>query len=279
MYPILFEIFGRQIGTYGLFIAIGALAAWLLIKLLLRTKDKGGKETKDATLVFLICICGGLIGAFLLRPIMRIPEIIINWEVFRQLPVNVMFTIIFGEIVFYGGLIGGIIAMIIFCRGFKIQIPPMADLFAPALALAHGFGRIGCFFGGCCYGVSVDHSHIFAVTFPQDALTASAGATLLATQLIEAASLFIIAAVLSIVYKKIYRQELSRYSGIIACLYGALYSILRFVLEYYRGDAARGIYGVFSTSQYISIALFIVSIVLSCIILKRKKRPPVSSVL
>ncbi|MCL2425505.1 MAG: prolipoprotein diacylglyceryl transferase [Oscillospiraceae bacterium] len=270
MYPVLFEIFGRQIGTYGMFIVLGGVAAWFLIKLLSKISDNDKVKNKDATLVFLICICGGMIGASLLRPIMRIPEIIMRWEAFRQLPVNVMFTVVFGEIVFYGGLIGGIIAMIVFCRVYKIPILPTADLFAPALALAHGFGRIGCFFGGCCYGIPVDRSHIFAVTFPQDALVAPAGVTLIATQLIEAAGLFILAVILSVIYKKIYKHEFSPYSGIIACLYGALYSAFRFALEYYRGDIARGVYGVFSTSQYISIALFVISIALSCVILRRR---------
>jgi len=236
MYPILFEAFGRQIGTYGILLLIGAAAAWFIVKILNKSKDK------DIPLVFLICICGGFIGAFLLRPITRIPEIIINWEYFRQMPVSVALSVIFGEIVFYGGLIGGVTAMIIFCKSYKIPIIPIADLFAPALAVAHGFGRIGCFLGGCCYGIQVNPSHPFAIIFP------STDTPLLAIQLIEAASLFTIAVILIIIYKK------TAGKGLTVCTYGILYSTLRFTLEFYRGDSVRGIYGMFSTSQYISMA-------------------------
>jgi len=260
MHAVLFEVFGRQISTYGLFIIIGAAAAWGMVKMLDNKKDK------DIPLVFLICICGGLIGAFLLRPITRIPEIIMNWEQIRQIPFRVFVIYFFGDIVFYGGFIGGVAAMIIYCRIYKIPTLPVADLFAPALAVAHGFGRIGCFFGGCCYGISIDGSHRFAVIFPPASTGAPAGVPLLATQLIEAACLFVIAAILAIAYKK------TTVTGLTACLYGILYSVLRFVLEFYRGDPARGIYGWFSTSQYISIALFAVSVVLLVFVAKRKRQ-------
>jgi len=264
MYPVLFEVFGRQIGTYGLLIITGAVAAWFLVKVLDKNKDK------NVPLVFLICMCGGLVGAFLLRPITRIPEIIIHWEHFRQMPAGMALSLIFGDIVFYGGLIGGVIAMLIFCKSYKIPILPIADLFAPALAVAHGFGRIGCFLGGCCYGIQVHPSHPFAVIFPSVATEVSAsisittgvptGVPMLATQLIEAVSLFIIAAILIIIYKK------TAVKGLTVCSYGILYSILRFTLEFYRGDSARGIYGIFSISQYISIALFVVSVVMAVLL-------------
>jgi phosphatidylglycerol:prolipoprotein diacylglycerol transferase len=197
------------------------------------------------------------------------------------MPVRVALSFIFGEIVFYGGLIGGVAAMLIFCKSHKIPVLPIADLFAPALAIAHGFGRIGCFFGGCCYGIQVNPSHPFAVIFPP-AVTSVPAATgtsittgtltgipvvtdmpVLATQLIEAASLFVIAVILIIIYKK------TAGTGITVCTYGVLYSILRFTLEFYRGDNARGMYGAFSVSQYISIALFVVSVVMVGVIIKK----------
>ena len=259
MHAILFEIFGRQIGTYGLFMILGAGAAWLMIKILENKKDN------DVPIVFLICICGGLVGAFLLRPITRIPDIIVNWEHIRQMPFRIFISRFFGELVFYGGLFGGIAAMLIYCKHFKVPMLPMADLFAPAMAVAHGLGRIGCFFGGCCYGISVHGSHLFAVTFPPSSMSAPAGVPLLAIQLIEAACLFMIAIILSLIYKK------TAGTGLAVCLYGLLYSILRFILEFYRGDIARGIYGPFSTSQYISIAVFAVSIVFLFFIIKNKK--------
>jgi len=229
---------------------LGAAVAWVTIRVLM------GKKDKDIPLVFLICICGGFIGAFLLRPITRIPQLIMHWEQLRHLPPEVFASLFFGEIVYYGGFIGGVIAMLLFCKQYKIPVLPIADLFAPALAAAHGIGRVGCFFGGCCHGIQVSASHPFAVVFPPSSIVAPTGVPLLATQLIEASCLLVIAIILIIVYKK------TTVKGLTACLYGILYPILRFVLEFFRGDEARGIYGIFSTSQYISIGLFAVSVAL-----------------
>jgi phosphatidylglycerol:prolipoprotein diacylglycerol transferase len=272
MHPVLFELFGIKIGTYGLFIIAGAVAAWFLVRLL------AGNKNKDVPLVFLICICGGFIGAFMLRPIMKIHEVFIHWESFRQMPVGMLINFLFGEIVFYGGLIGGATAMVIFCRGFKIPILPIADIFAPALALAHSFGRVGCFFGGCCYGIET-HSSIFTAILPASLTGAPTGVPLLAIQLIEALCLFVIAVILVVIYIVLNKRngkvtEIRRSSneGITVCLYGALYTTLRFILEFYRGDERRGIYGVLSTSQYISIVLFLFSVVLFYIIMRKRKR-------
>jgi len=250
MLPILFEVFGLQVASYGLSMVIGAVAAWILIRLL------AGKKEKDIQLIFLVCICGGFLGAVLLRPLMKTPEVIINWERFRQMPHEAIFQYLFGEIVFYGGLIGGSIALLLFCRRYKVQVLPVTDVFVPALALAHGIGRIGCFFGGCCYGIPVVSSHPLSVIFPPVSMSAPAGTPLLATQLIESACLFTLAALLVMVYKK------TAETGLTTCLYGVLYSIMRFTLEFYRGDMSRGLYGPFSTSQYISLVLFASSTVL-----------------
>jgi len=262
MHPILFEVFGRPIASYGLLMILGTIAAWLLVRLL---AGSDWKKNEDISLVFLICISGGIIGAFVLRPLMKIPEVLVNWEHFKHMPIEVFLSYIFGELVFYGGLIGGVCAMLIFCKAFKIPILPIADIFAPALAVAHSFGRIGCFLGGCCYGIPVSASHPFAVVFPIASQGAPAGTPLLATQLIEAASLLILAVILAAVYKKNAGTGLSVY------LYGALYSVIRFILEFYRGDTVRGLYGWFSTSQYISILIFITSAVLICFIIKKHR--------
>jgi len=231
----------------------------------------GGKKDMHVPMAFLMCICGGMVGVFILRPITRIPEIFIYWDVIRHLPIDVVIASLFGEMVFYGGMIGCAVTLIFYCRGYKLPLLPYADLFAPGLALAHGFGRIGCFLGGCCYGVNVDASHPFAVVFPDTGLEAVPhGVPLLATQLIEAACLFVIAAILSVIYKK------TTLKGLTLCMYGVLYSILRFVLEYFRGDLIRGVYGPFSTSQYISIAIFIISATLLCILLKNMHKKSVT---
>ena len=250
MHPFLFEIFGKKIASYGVLAVLGAFVAWAIVWLL------AGKKNAEFSLAFLISICGAIVGSMALRPIMKLPGIIINWEHYRRMTVEMFLSYTFGEIVFYGGLIGGLVSLSLYCARFKLPILPFTDAFAPALALAHGIGRVGCFLAGCCYGVHVSSGHPFAVVYPLISQSAPAGVPLLAVQLIEAASLLALSALLILVYKK------SRRTGLCTCIYILLYSIMRFILEFYRGDAVRGVYGPFSTSQYISMAMFLAVIVL-----------------
>lgn len=264
MYPYLVDIFGIAIPSYGLLLLLGVCAAALIVWLL------AGRRIPDISLVFLITVAGGVIGAVALRPLMKIPEVFIHWEQFRFMPVKDFILYLFGELVFYGGLIGGVAAMIVFCVRFKIPVLPVGDVFAPALAAAHGIGRIGCFLGGCCYGIKVDPMHAFSVTYPAHSLSAPAGVPLLATQLIEAASLFVISAVLILFYLS--RRRKRRQAGYCVLFYGLSYSVLRFFLEFYRGDLERGIYGPFSTSQYISIMIFAISIILYIMMISKNSK-------
>jgi len=260
MHPFLFEVMGRQIPSYGTSLLLGAGAAYGLVRLL------AGKRIRDISLIFLICIAGGFVGATILRPLMKIPEVILRWEEFRHLPAEVFFNYVFGEIVFYGGFLGGAAALILYCKLIAAPIIPVADVFAPALALAHGFGRIGCFLGGCCYGIEVPSSHPFGVSYPSHfSHHVSPELSYLAIQPIETVCLFTMSIILSIVYKT------SRRVGFTFCLYLVLYSILRFVLEFYRGDIGRGVYGPFSTSQYISMFLLAGAFLLYFVVLRNKK--------
>ena len=130
----------------------------------------------------------------------------------------------------------------------------MFDLAAPSLALAHAVGRIGCFFGGCCYGIEVSHNHPFAIVYPPASLGAPSGIPLLAIPLIEAVFLLLLSLILIFIYLK------SRKNGLCASLYLLIYPAGRFMLEFYRGDIIRGSYGLFTTSQIISAAVFVFGI-------------------
>ena len=260
MHPYLFEILGRKVASYGVLMVVGAVAAWFYVRGL------SSKANKDIPLVFLVAICGGLIGAFLLRPIMKLPVALLHWEQYGQMTVDGFLSYLFGEIVFYGGLVGGAVGVLLYCGAYKLPIPSVTDVFAPALALGHGIGRIGCFFAGCCYGVAVDASHPFAVVYPPSSLLAPPGIPLLATPLIESACLFALAAILGLAYTKV------KLIGLSTALYFVLYAPMRFMLEFFRGDGIRGIYGSFSTSQYISMLLFAVGAVLLCLMLSKQRR-------
>jgi len=247
------NILGSTISVYGLLMVVAGFAAWLVVIVLSKTKK--WVPSSDANLAYLVGLCGGIIGAFLLRPIIKIFEVIIRWQRYDFAGIGDFFSYIFGEIVFYGGFIGGLIAIIIFCRKLKIKIVPLFDIFAPALAFAHAIGRLGCLLGGCCFGLEVSPTHPFSIIYPPISLSAPPGIPLLAVPLIEAVFLFALAIVLVIVC--LVRKK----PGLSASIYLLVYPIGRFILEYFRGDIVRGSFWMFSTSQIISVFVFVFGVV------------------
>ena len=243
------NIFGLDIPTYLLLIIVAVVSAWITLMLL--AKKKKCLNTVDVSLTYLMALCGGIIGAVILRPIMRIITVVIEWEYFREVPAGVLLNYITGEIVFYGGLLGGMLAVFIFCRTFKISIASVFDLFVPALALAHAIGRVGCYFAGCCYGIEVASNHPFSTVYPTNSLIAPPNIPLLNIPLIEATFLITLSSVLAYIYLK------SKKIGLSASIYLLAYPTSRFIMEFYRGDIIRGRYGLMTTSQYISVIVFI----------------------
>ena len=163
----------------------------------------------------------------------------------------------------YGGLIGAIAFMFLAKAIHKIDIIKYIREFIFAFPLAHGFGRIGCFLAGCCYGVPY-HGH-FSVVFPEGSL-APAGIELFPVQIFEAIFLFVIFGILLFAKLKFsfkYPVE----------LYFLLYGILRIITESLRFDEMRGKLLGISTSQWISFILIgyaIISIIVKRRLAKRK---------
>ena len=251
MFPHI-HIFERPIPVYGILLIVSGVAMWLLLTAL--SKKEKHLCHNDILSTYLIAICGGIIGAVTLRPIMRFIEVAVFWERYAAVPAGILLQSIVGEIVFYGGLLGAMAAIFIFCSKYKIKVIPLLDLFAPTMALGHAIGRLGCLLGGCCYGVEVSHTHPFAIIYPPSSLSAPAGLPLLAVPLIEAIFLFLLFVVLLFLRKRSDRP------GLCASVYLIAYSIARFVLEFFRGDLIRGRFGPLTTSQYISITLFVFGI-------------------
>ena len=125
--------------------------------------------------------------------------------------------------------------------------------------LVHAFGRVGCFFAGCCYGMPVEWGHVYE----QPAGNTPLGVPLLPIQLIESACLIVLfAAQIILLFRFTQKKLVSTY------FYMLSYPVVRFTLEFFRGDAERGKL-FFSTSQWISILVFVTAIIL---IFKDKKR-------
>lgn len=228
----LFSIGGFTIHGYGLMIGIGFLAAYLVSDH--RARKKGlDPDHVSGLAVWVIVI--GLISAKVLYYITTIDDILKD--------PTLLLDIANGFVV-YGGIIGGILGGYGYCRKYKLNFLQYADLILPAVALAQGFGRIGCFLAGCCYGMET--SGAFAVVF-RDSAYAPNNVKLIPTQLMSSGLDFLHFFLL------LWLSGKAKKDGQVAAMYLILYSAGRFVMEFFRGDLIRGTVGSFTTSQFISL--------------------------
>ena len=228
----------------GIF-AIGIYSYW-------SAKHKEYNEI-DIIITLLISAIGMILGSHLLYALVNYEEIgyfirnMKNYDSFLQFIIQLNF--IFGGSVFYGGLFGGIIATYLFMGQKKNEFKYKADIIAPGIPLFHFFGRIGCFLAGCCFGKPSS----FGFTYTYSIIEESNGIKRFPVQLCEAFINLIIFLILSNKYIA------HKFKGNLLVLYLWIYSIARFNTELLRGDSYRGIFLCFSTSQWISIVVFIVS--------------------
>ena len=160
--------------------------------------------------------------------------------------------LICGGSVFYGGLIGGMIVGFIYCNKKHYNLSDYSDIIAPGIPLFHFFGRIGCFLGGCCYGIESS----FGFTVHNNQLLPSVNdVQRFPVQLLESLLNLILFFILAYLLKK----ELLK--GKLFATYLLSYSVIRFFDEFLRGDTYRGFLLGLSTSQIISIVIFICSII------------------
>ncbi len=203
---------------------------------------------------------GLFIGAKVIYFLTVLPLIVDNWANYEN---NFMQLLIdgFGGFVFYGGLIGSLIGIYVYCRKVKMPVGPFYDVAVAAIPVMHGIGRIGCLMAGCCYGR--EYHGPFAITFPDNELIPSlSGVERFPMQIIEVLyNLVLFVALFLLIKKKILKN--GRALGV----YLMAYSAMRFILEFFRGDAVRGHLGELSTSQWISLVIFPIG----CYILFAKK--------
>lgn len=227
---------------YGLMIGIGVIAAYL-------TAEYRARKLKlDADQIFSLviwCLVFGGLGSKLLYCLTMLDVILAD-------PSYLLHSLANGWVV-YGGLIGGVLGGFLFCCYKKINFLSYFDLALPSVALAQGFGRIGCFLAGCCYGRPTDSP--IGITFTNSAYAPN-GISLIPTQLISSGLDFLHFFVL------LYIARHKKAEGQVGGFYLIFYSIGRFILEYFRGDMERGSVGELSTSQFIAIFTLIAGIVI-----------------
>lgn len=239
------EIFGFSLPMYGLLAILGLFIAVFVAT---RLANIAGVPASDIVFASFYCAIGILIGAKLMYFITMLPKFITNFDVFLENPFGVIMYV-FSGFVFYGGLIGGALGVVLYCKQFKMPLKPFMQVAAPAIPLMHGIARIGCLCAGCCYGMEYDGP--FAITYPENSFTQGmAGVPRFPTQLIETIVNIILFVVLYIMVKRGKSKD-----GQAIGVYIIVYCLMRFCLEFVRGDEVRGILFGLSTSQWISVVL------------------------
>ncbi len=232
-----------SIPTYSVFIFFALVAFAITTLLLLEVKEKG--EARVTNRLLLASLLGfGALGGFA--------------YLFNSLFLSIeRGYIVLGGITWLGGVVGALPSMVLFiyllCPMVRTQVIKHFNLMIPGFALAHGLGRVGCFFAGCCYGKVTDSA--FGVCFPAGSYAAKQypdlvnGGSLpvLPTQLFEAVFEILLFVLMLILYKKLKEHFLE--------IYCFSYGTFRFLLELLRGDK-RGSVGFFLTpSQLLSLVL------------------------
>ena len=243
MNPI-FNIGPIMLPAYGSLIFLGLFLGTVIAIL---TAKKYNIEKIDVLLSTILAGIGIIIGAKLLFMITVIPDIISNFDYCRN---HIFETLmyLFGGYVFYGGLIGAILAYLFYCKWFKIDFGSLINIISPVIPLVHAFGRVGCFLGGCCYGI--EYHGIFAVQFPENEFVEGLNACeRFPVQLLEAGINLLLFCFLFFYARKV------RKAGSILGIYLICYAVIRFSVEFLRGDVERGILFGVSTSQWISLLL------------------------
>ena len=261
MYPTLIE-FSKNVGvhSYGLMILCALLAAFVVSSV--RAK-KIGIDPDNLPLMYLLVSVAGILGARLFYFLFS------DTEKFFNNPL-IFFSGDEGGLVFYGGAIGGVLCGVVYCLLRKIPVWKMADIAGPSIMLGLALGRLGCFFGGCCHGgsieaevthtllsmkggsvVLIDHAPYLALIFVKGVGVGSIhGIPTYPTQLWEFTGALTLFFALSFMWKR-----LRYFDGQILATMMVLYAGLRSSIENFRGDSIRGTNVVqgLSTSQTISV--------------------------
>lgn len=243
MHPILFKIGSFTIYTYGFCIALGALLGFLYMYW--QGKKQYSLTFDQSNNLFILLVLAGVVGGKFFM-IFEDPTLYLSQP--KKLFSGSGF-------VFYGSLLTTISVMLWYFKKIKVPVLGMLDVMAVVTCIVHGFGRIGCFMAGCCYGLPTDG--FLSVVFSNPVCQAEPLHTpLYPTQLFEATFIFSILIALLILKKK------KIFDGQLFLIYLMVYAVGRGILEIFRGDIERGflIENILSNSQFISILVISVAL-------------------
>ncbi len=254
MHPILFRVGDFPIYTYGLTMAVGFLIAfgWIFWE-----AKRLGENLDHYYNICMICLVGGIIGA-------RVLHVIVTWEEYADSLWSI-FNLRSGGLVWYGGMIMVIVAIWGYTKWKGMKFYRVADILAGPMLAGLAVGRIGCLMAGCCYGKPSNLP--WAIRYPDNPMLSPdiAGKLVHPSPVYELIACLIIAAISAYLLRHKTKDGQGTWTAFM------LYSVVRFILEFWRGDAVRGfiIPGVLSTSQAIGIFVAL----LAAVMLWRLRKP------
>ncbi len=253
MYPTIL-IFGRTVGLYSCCAVVGLLISCTVICIF---GKKHGILIDDIILMTVYAAIGLLLGGHFLYGLLSVRTWFREILMIARQPLRKTLIALangFGGSVFYGGLFGAEIAVICFTKKYTYnQKNLMRDLFAIGVPLFHCFGRIGCFLGGCCYGIE---SRFGVIVKRNPFVPELCGVRRFPVALAESFANLLLFLILMILF---FRKGSD---GKMFWRYGMGYSVIRFTTEFLRGDVIRGLWMGLSTSQWISIVFEIISVIM-----------------
>lgn len=249
MRPVLFEVFGRPVHSYGVLLVLGFLvAAWLAAR---RAPRYGLDKERVADLGFLLLV-SGVVGA-------RIAWVIQEWPTYAKNPLSMLY-VWEGGLTFFGGLALAVLLAVWYAKRHKMDFYAIADALAPPLTLGYAIARIGCFLSGCCYGAEC--ALPWAVRFP-NALGARHPSQLYATLM----NLVIFGLLLRLDAKR-------RFPGQVFMAFLALHGLYRYLDEFTRaGATSTYLVGQWLTDAQAAAIIILICGVVGYIVLGRKHHP------
>ena len=267
MHPIAFQLGSFTIHWYGVMIALAFLVGLWTASRRARRENIPGDKIAD---VVLWLMAGSIIGA-------RFVYVTTYWkDEFAGQPLSEIFMIQHGGLVYYGGLIGAVLAGVIYLRWKKLPLWKTADVLAPSIALGNAFGRIGCFLNGCCFGRVC--SLPWAVRFPNQSYAwamqnqqglpgvgpNSPSLPVHPTELYDALDNFVLYLLLAWLFRH------KKFDGQVFATYLIGYAVTRTIMECFRGDYPPDhIHYGLTPGELVSIPIFIAGLLLAVLLARR----------
>jgi len=238
MYPILCKLGPFTLYSYGAMLVAALLTATTLACRAARRLPPEWVAITPEEIVDFSCLSlvGGILGG-------RVFYLALHWDLVADSPWEAV-AIWHGGLIWYGGFLGGLLAGWLYVRAKRLHLLRVLDQYIPFLAIGQAIGRVGCFLNGCCYGKPT--ASWLGVRFPSEPVP------VLPTQLFESAGLVF----LYILLRRLQRPAMLRHPGRLFGCYLLFYAVLRFALEFLRGDQAPWWLGL-TLQQLISLVVFL----------------------